>query len=53
VQLRNPWKEGEWNGRFSDSSDDWTPQLKKDLGWSDANDGIFWMTFEDMIKALD
>ena len=25
VKLRNPWKEGEWNGRFSDSSDDWTP----------------------------
>lgn len=53
VQLRNPWKEGEWNGRFSDASDDWTPQLQRDLGWSDANDGIFWMTFEDMITVFD
>lgn len=53
VQLRNPWKQGEWNGRFSDASDDWTPQLKRELGWSDANDGIFWMTYEDMITVFD
>lgn len=29
VQLRNPWKKGEWNGRYSDKSADWTPALKR------------------------
>ena len=35
VKLRNPWKEGEWNGRFGDKSDDWTPELLAELEHSD------------------
>ena len=53
VKLRNPWKEGEWNGRFSDVSDDWTPKLMKELGHSNKNDGIFWMLYEDMVTVFD
>lgn len=53
MKLRNPWKEGEWNGRFSDASDDWTPQLMRELAHSNTNDGLFWMTFEDMITVFD
>ena len=53
VKLRNPWKEGEWNGRFSDVSDDWTPQLMRELGHTNTNDGIFWMLYEDMITVFD
>jgi len=48
LKMRNPWKEGEWNGRFSDQSDEWTPELLAELEHTDANDGIFWMTYEDM-----
>lgn len=29
VQLRNPWGGTEWNGKWSDSSDIWTPELKE------------------------
>ena len=29
IQMRNPWKEGEWTGRFSDHSDDWTDELRE------------------------
>ena len=41
VKLRNPWKKGEWNGRYSDKSKEWTPSLKKELKWTDEDDGIF------------
>ncbi len=27
VKLRNPWGHKEWEGRFGDSSHDWTPAL--------------------------
>lgn len=53
VQLRNPWKEGEWTGRFSDKSDDWTDELKTKCKWSDSNDGLFWMVFEEMMQVFD
>jgi len=48
VQLRNPWGGTEWNGDWSDQSDKWTPQLKDQLGWSDEDDGTFWMDYEDV-----
>lgn len=53
VQMRNPWKEGEWKGRFSDNSDDWTDQLKKECNVVDENDGLFWMLFEDCMQVMD
>lgn len=53
VKLRNPWKKGEWNGKYSDADDAWTDELKEELEWSDENDGIFWMTYEDMCHNYD
>lgn len=47
LQIRNPWGSQEWQGDWSDSSNLWTPQLKKDLGWSNSDDGTFWMAFDD------
>ena len=49
LQLRNPWGSGEWKGAWSDKSDRWTPELKKALGWSDKDDGVFWMPFDDYV----
>lgn len=51
VKLRNPWKKGEWNGRYNDKSADWTDALKKQLKWTDEDDGIFWMPYDDMCMA--
>lgn len=53
VKLRNPWKKGEWKGRYSDQSSEWYPALRQELDWNDKNDGIFWMTYDDMIKSYD
>lgn len=50
--MRNPWKKGEWNGRYNDKSDDWTPALKKQLELVEADDGIFWIPYEDMCVAF-
>ena len=48
VQLRNPWGDFEWKGAWGDTSDLWTPELKKEVGMVDnADDGSFWMCFKD------
>mmetsp|Transcript_27152 Transcript_27152/g.43613 ORF Transcript_27152/g.43613 Transcript_27152/m.43613 type:complete len:797 (+) Transcript_27152:3202-5592(+) len=49
IQLRNPWGKHEWRGAFSRKSPEWNPSLRKDLGQTDANDGIFWMKFDDFL----
>ena len=51
VHLRNPWGNGEWSGEWSDSSDVWNAQLRKELGMDgDVDDGEFYMSFKDFIK---
>ena len=49
LKLRNPWGHGEWKGLWSDESIVWDqyPSLKADLGLQVANDGIFFMQWED------
>jgi len=43
VQIRNPWNNERYTGPWSDSSSLWTPQLKREAGYTDANDGKFFM----------
>jgi calpain-15 len=50
VQVRNPWGQHEWNGAFSDKSEDWTPDLKTELGYQDEENGTFYMIWEDFCK---
>lgn len=47
LKMRNPWGNREWSGDWSDESPLWTPALKAQLGYSKANDGSFWISFED------
>ena len=47
IRLRNPWGDFEWKGDWSDNSELWTPKIKKELGWTGANDGSFWMCLDD------
>ena len=51
IQLRNTWHRHEWDGDWSDKSDKWTPELKERLGYTDEDDGIFWMDFKDFWKT--
>ncbi|KAK2002595.1 calpain family cysteine protease [Colletotrichum falcatum] len=58
VQIRNPWGErsyggvGEWNGPWSDGSKEWTPYWLKRLNHTFGDDGVFWMSYEDMLSTF-
>jgi len=47
LKLRNPWGKFEWKGDYSDNSDQWTEELKQKVGWTDEDDGIFFMSVKD------
>lgn len=47
IKLRNPWGHKEWTGDWSDDSDKWTPELRKNLEVTSKDDGIFWMNIKD------
>jgi len=50
VKLRNPWRTAKWAKEWSDSSNIWTEELKRDLDWDtdkSAEEKVFWMTFSD------
>jgi len=50
VQLRNPWGNTEWKGKWSDSDEEsWTQKMRKKLGYVNKDDGTFWMAFEDFV----
>jgi len=51
--LRNPYGQTEWNGDWCDKDELWKnidSKNKKILGKSDAEDGIFYMSFDDFKK---
>ena len=50
LKLRNPWGSGEWQGDWSDKSPLWTPALKKEVGFVDGDDGIFFIELEDYLR---
>lgn len=47
IKLRNPWGHKEWVGDWSDESEKWTEDLRKELNWEKKNDGVFWMSLKD------
>ncbi|XP_023391323.1 calpain-5 [Pteropus vampyrus] len=53
IRLRNPWGEREWNGPWSDTSEEWQKVSKSErekMGVTVQDDGEFWMTFEDLCR---
>lgn len=53
VQLRNPTGKGEWKGAWSDEDKEhWSPELNKELNHTSADDGTFFMQYEDFVKAF-
>ena len=54
IRLRNPWGNYEWNGRWSDGSPEWTPELQKHFGnYEFDNDGTFFMCWEDFLRFFN
>lgn len=50
IQIRNPWGAYEWNGDWSDHSELWTPELRLKLGHVIAEDGTFYIGFDDYFE---
>lgn len=50
LKLRNPWGRKEWTGRWSDGSSEWTPEWMQILDHKFGNDGIFWISYDDLLK---
>ena len=50
VKIRNPWGQFEWKGDYSDSSSLWTNELKQLVQYSNQDDGIFYMKFQDFLE---
>lgn len=50
CKLRNPWGHKEWAGDWSDDSDKWTPELKERFNVTVADDGLFYMSWNDYLE---
>ncbi|XP_041863849.1 calpain-5-like [Melanotaenia boesemani] len=55
IRMRNPWGKTEWNGAWSDSSEEWSKvgdKERSNLGITVEDDGEFWMSFTDWCKCF-
>ncbi|KAI9844149.1 MAG: hypothetical protein M1837_005749 [Sclerophora amabilis] len=52
VLLRNPWGKTEWTGAWSDGSKEWTPRWMELLDHRFGDDGVFWISYEDLLKKF-
>lgn len=51
INIRNPWGNFEWNGKWSDKSPLWTQELISILNpVLEEDDGTFWMCYEDFLQ---
>ncbi|ETN39894.1 uncharacterized protein HMPREF1541_06120 [Cyphellophora europaea CBS 101466] len=50
LKVRNPWGKREWAGKWSDGSEQWDAEWMKILDHKFGNDGIFWISYDDLLK---
>ena len=50
VKVRNPWATDEWRGAWSDGAEQWTGEWLELLNHTFGDDGIFWISYEDLLK---
>ena len=50
LKLRNPWGTGEWQGKWSDNWEGWTPSLRAQVGSEVGDDGAFFIQLEDYMQ---
>ncbi len=51
LKLRNPWGRTEWTGRWSDGSEEWTPEWMQKLNHKFGDDGVFWISYQDLLRS--
>jgi hypothetical protein len=50
IKLRNQNGSSKWTGLYCEQSDNWTSELKEEVGFADKPSGIFYITFEEYIS---
>ncbi|CAG8568701.1 7043_t:CDS:2 [Ambispora leptoticha] len=50
LEIRNPWGQFEWKGRWKDHGAEWKPEYLKILNYSFEDDGSFFMEYDDFLK---
>lgn len=50
FDFRNPWGHYSWRGDWSDDSKLWTDDLRDILMPHGGSEGVFWISFEDVLK---
>jgi calpain-15 len=53
LKMMNPWGAYEWKVDFSEGSLFWTNKLKKEMGYVNSNEGMFFIKFEDFLKYFE
>jgi hypothetical protein len=53
VCCRNPWRQTEWTGDWSDKSPLWTPSMRRALQLEVADDGVFWISVADFARQFN
>ena len=48
--MRNPWGSEIYTGDWSDKSDLWTDDLRKQVGSTETNDGVFFIDIDSYMK---
>ncbi|KAI4255206.1 MAG: hypothetical protein LQ352_002687 [Teloschistes flavicans] len=50
IRIRNPWGDTEWQGAWSDGSEQWTPEWMELLNHRFGDDGMFWISYKDFLR---
>lgn len=50
LRIRNPWGDTEWQGPWSDGSEQWTPEWMQLLNHRFGDDGMFWISYKDFLR---
>lgn len=50
AKMRNPCGSEGYKGKWSDKDPNWTAAMKAQVNLVQADDGIFWMPYENMLK---
>lgn len=50
AKVRNPWAKESYKGAWRDSDPNWTASMKAAVNLKVADDGIFWMPYENFVK---
>ena len=56
IKLRNPWGATEWKGKWGDDDPQWneiSDSKKKELDFTNEDDGEFWMEFHEYLEIFD